>query len=106
MEQYREDEIKEILKMINLYLGDEIDADEIAGWATLKMTEERFPEVQPQVGDHIIADALGALMLLSHSEPEEFRTTKDELRKAISYLRGEEPFPLDRIPKDPSNKNE
>lgn len=102
MGQYREDEIKEILRMINLYLADEIDADEIAGWATLKMTEERIPEVQPPERDHIIADALGTIMLLSHSEPEEFRTGRDELLQVISYLRGEESFPQDRIPKKPS----
>ena len=105
MEQYREDEMKEILAMIDCYLADEIDADEIAGWATLKMTEERIPEVQPLERDHINADALGIITLPSHSEPEEFQTTGDELQQVISYSRGVEPFPMDRIPKKTTNSN-
>jgi hypothetical protein len=101
MEQYREDEIKEILTMIDRFLTNEIDDDEIAGWANLRMTEERFPGAEPQERDHIISDALGTLMMLSHSELEEFRSTREDLQQVISYLRGEEAFPLDRIPRSP-----
>jgi len=99
MQTYREKEKQEILVMIDRYLAREATAAEVAGWATLKMGEEKFPQGSEKVDDHIIADALGALMMLSESEPEEFRTTQEELLQSRSYLLGEKPFPLERIPK-------
>lgn len=99
MQPYREEEKREILTMMDRYLAGEITAGEAAGWATLKMTEEKFPHGPGRIEDHVIADALGRLMMLSESEPEEYRTTREELLQSRSYLLGEAPFPLERIPR-------
>ena len=98
MSSGREAEEQEILAMIDRHLAGEATASEAAGWATLKMGEERSPQGSEGIEDHIIADALGALMMLSESEPEEYRTTREELLQSRSYLLGEEPFPPERIP--------
>ena len=100
MQSYnRGEEKQEILAMIDRYLAGEATAGEVAGWATLKMSEEKPPQEPEKVEDYVITDALGALMMLSESEPEEYRTTREELLQSRSYLLGEEPFPLKRIPK-------
>lgn len=106
MQAYREEERDEILKMIDRYLAGELSESEVAGWATLRMTEEKLPSEPERIEDHIIADALGCLMMLSESEPEEYRTTREELLQSRSYLLGEEPFPPERIPEQRSWRSE
>jgi hypothetical protein len=97
MSSDREMEKQEILAMIDRYLADEVTMTEAAGWATLRMGKEK--PSQESEDDHIIADGLGALMMLSESEPEEYRTTRKDLLQVRSYLLGEQPFPSERIPK-------
>ena len=99
MQERRKVEKREILEMIDRYLAGKATASEVAGWAVLRMSEQKSPQGMERIEDHIVADALGALMMLSESEPEEYRTTQEELVQSRSYLSGEDLFPLERIPK-------
>lgn len=98
MQARREQDRQDILTMIDRYLAGEITADDLAGWATLRMSEEEQRE-KFSVEDYIVTDALGTMMMLSTSEPAEYRATRDDLLLARAFLLGEQPFPLERIPK-------
>ena len=93
MKPDREAEKQAILEMIDRYLTGKATAGEAAGWATLKMTEEKPTEKESTVDDSIIAHGLGTLMMLSESEPQEYRTTREQLLQSRSHLLGEEPLP-------------
>ena len=90
--------MKQVVDQIDQYLSGETSARDVAAWATLKMGKEPYHTERQQTEDYIIANALGALMMLSESEPEEFRSTQEDLLEARRYLTGEEPFPSTRIP--------
>jgi len=63
----------------------------------LRMSEEKLHEDDLEIEDHIIANALGTLMMLSESEPEEFRTNRDQVLQSRAYLLGEQSFPDEHI---------
>ena len=99
MTSYRNEEINVILSMIDRYLEGNISSNEVASWAISRLSDDEYQPEGDKVKDYVIAVSLGALVMLSESEPEEFRTSREGLLQARSYLIGEESFPEDRIPK-------
>jgi hypothetical protein len=95
---YRKRERGEILEMIDRYLSGELSRADAVRWATLAISDDPGRKNE-RVEDHIIGYALASLMMLSENEPEEFRTTRQQLLQSRAYLTGEQAFPSNRIPR-------
>lgn len=89
---------QDALAMIDLYLAGEITADDLARWGNMRMSEQQASEA-PSLVDYALSDALGTMMMLSASEPVEYRSTRADVLMARSYLLGEKPFPPERVPR-------
>ena len=99
MLSHRKDDRIKIVMVIESYLNGQATAASVAAWATARMSDDGGPRQMEQMEDYIVADALGALMMLSLDEPEEYRTTREELLATRAYLLEETPFPRDRVPR-------
>jgi hypothetical protein len=89
----RSEEIKEIVEKIDRYLEGQLGVSDIAGWGLLKITEDPVPSYPPTEHDLLVGEGWGALAMLSESEPEEFRTTQEQLIQIRRYLTGEDEYP-------------
>lgn len=93
---------KEIAGKIEDYFAGLISQDDLIDWAReLENEVERFIDhISPHAVDYyVVEDALWAILLLNH-DPEEFATRPEELKASLTYLTGEVPFPMDRVPVD------
>jgi hypothetical protein len=92
---------KRLADCIEGYFNGTESLYDLRRWALLDLIEYEPKEGYPQDDSYwIFMDAVGALILASPSEPDEYRTTDQELVQVVAYLRGEAPFPKNRIPQD------
>jgi hypothetical protein len=99
-QNYRIKDIEEAIAYIEEYLSGNITPGDAAAWGVMKMSSEAYKD-ESFIQDRILSNAYAAVMMLSENEPEEFRSTKEDLEQVLSYLLGKEPFPEDRIPPSP-----
>jgi hypothetical protein len=91
----RSEEINQIIDMIDQYLEGQLSASEVARWGLLKITEDPGSSDPPTKHELLVGEGWGALMMLSDSEPEEYRTTEDQLILIRNYLSGDEEYPYE-----------
>ena len=84
---------------IQEYLAGRIRLEEFREWAW-DVLEDDDPGIEPSqdITYWIVQDGLWRIIMLDPPEPEDYRTTREDLQISLAYLKGEIPFPRDRIP--------
>jgi hypothetical protein len=87
----------EALELIDSYLDGHTEARELAGWALDKFLEDDYANID----DERFWDAVWVMSLLSPSEPEDIRSSREEVERAKRVLLGlelprPEPSPEER----------
>ncbi len=88
-----------IAYQIQEYLAGHIRLEDVREWAW-DILENDEPGIEPSqdISYWIIQDGLWRIIMLDPPEPEDYRTTREDLQVSLAYLKGETPFPEDRIP--------
>ena len=87
-------EINLIIEKIDLFLEGELSTSD-AGVLGLSGVSEAVYSNPPTEHDLLVGEGWGALLMLSESEPEEFRTTGDQLNQVRAWLAGDEKYPYE-----------
>ena len=88
-----------IASEIEEYLNGRISTDDLIRWAVAN-TDNKHVDLPQSLDYWIVQSGLWAVWGMSSSEPEEYRTSRDELVLEFKYLTGELPFPGERVPSD------
>lgn len=94
----------EIVEKIEDYLAGRLDVHELRSWAAEAQDRwdvDEFVEGPRSIDFYIVEDGIWTIRFFEDvEEPEEYRSTREDLVTVLHYLTGEAPFPRSRIAPD------